>query len=117
MATLFDTNPAAGTKQIHHYDHSTGSTIIQTIQDVEPYLESLKQIRHATDNHFKDGIRKEGFGHAARIPAVTIEEWLKEGIHVLGPKAREKSNLKRIQAKLNGDFKYLKTTDHRIGLV
>jgi len=114
---ILEQDPYSHTTTYHHYDSLTDQTTIQKVQNVEEYLKKTSYLQSGSDNHFKDGIRKEGMGHVATVPNAVIEQWMKEGVHLFGPQSKTKENLKKLQDKLNGDYKLLKTTAHKVNLV
>jgi len=110
-------DPISGITDIHHYDSVTDKTVIQTVQDAQPVIDAMKKLQNDSDNHFKDTIRKNGVGHAAKIPMVVLAEWMKEGITIFGPGVHEKENQRRLQEKLNTECQAFKTTTHRVNIV
>lgn len=90
---------------IHHYSNSEDQTIVQTVQDVEPYLRKNAQERSNGDG-WKGDLHK-----VASIPMVVIEKWQNE----LGDNPLAKRNRKWLIAKLNNnDYLKLRTKEGRI---
>lgn len=76
-----------------------GSVVIETVQDVEPFLKYAEQKRNEK--------QKTGeFHHYAKIPLVVVEQWLKLGIDY-----RNKNDLPKIQKLIDTEYQYLKTTN------
>jgi len=108
MKRLLDYDPLTGITQYFHYDETDGKWGIESVQDVEPFLDRNKA-RQNDENYSKNGIKND-FWHVAHIPNVVIERWLREGIDVYN-----KDHIKKVRAKLNDpDYRYLKATSGRI---
>jgi hypothetical protein len=58
------------------YDEPTGQSVITRVQDVEPILEANKQLYTADDGYSPS----REWRRVARIPAIVIEQWAKEGV-------------------------------------
>lgn len=103
---ILDWDAASRTKTVHHYDHATGHTHLETIQDVKPYLERNKALQN--DGRHKDRGKKQDFMHIATIPNnVIIELKNKHGIDVFN-----KDDLPKLERLLNTrEFMYLRTVD------
>jgi hypothetical protein len=76
MARLLDYDPFTGISQWFDYDWKTKDTHISTVQDVEPILEQNKE-RQKKPERTKAGVKKDWM-HAAHIPLVVQEHWLKK---------------------------------------
>ena len=89
---------------VFHYDHTEDKPIIQTVQDVTPYLESNKSQYNEKERHSK---WREGLGEkVASIPFIVLEQWRVE----LKDDPLAKRNRKWLRAKLNSnDNKFLRT--------
>ena len=110
MKRILDHDPLSGVTQYHEYDPLTKMTTIETVQDVEPFLERNKQMRNDTE-YSKNGIKQEWW-HAASIPVVVQYKWLKDyGIDIHNADHAQKVN----QMLDSPEWRYLKTTDGRIG--
>lgn len=101
---VLDINPTNGIITYHSYDHSTKTTTLERVQNVEPILDQTKQHRN-DDDYTAKGIKNEMW-HYASIPAIIIEKWLKEGVDVFN-KDHEKEVFKRLNSP---QWKYLKNT-------
>jgi hypothetical protein len=105
---LLDIEPLTGIQTFHEYDHQTGITTIERVQDVKPILDRNKRLANE-DDYKKSGI-KSSWMHGATIPNVIIEKWLKEGIDVFN-----KDHWPRVRSKLNSsEYRYLKTLNGTI---
>ena len=100
---FLDYDPITGIKTYHHYDHDTKITRIESVQDVEPILEMNKEL--AKTEHQAKGI-KNSWWHAASVPNLIIEKWLKEdGIDFFN-----QDHWPAIKRKLNSpEWRYLRT--------
>lgn len=103
---LFSLDPAARTKTIHHFDEITGITHLETIQDVQPYLDRNKRLQN--DTSYKDRGKKMEFMHIATIPNNVIIELKRDhGVDVFN-----KEDLPKLERLLmSREFKYLRTVD------
>lgn len=80
---------------------SDGVTTVQRIQDVSPYLERNRFLRdHANRWRGEDN----DFWHVASIPNIVIEGWMQKGVNLF-----DENDWPKVQALLNGDYKWLKT--------
>ena len=104
MKKVLDHDPLTHTTQYHHYNNLTGETTIETVQDVEPYLELAKTLRN-DESYSKKGI-KESFWHYATIPNSVIEQIRqKHGLNVFEP-----NDSKAVFKVLNSEYPALKVT-------
>ena len=95
--------PFSDTVETFHYDDVTDQTVIQRVQDVEPYLENNKVWRNQITQDKKSPFRK-----LASIPNSVVEILLKkEGCDVFNP-AHEKKLLKLLHSR---EYAYLRTLD------
>lgn len=103
MRRLLDKDYLTGVSTYHNYDHSTGITTIETLQDVQPFIDKNKALHNTS--YQRDGI-KDDWQHLATIPIGVQMVWLKEyGIDVYKPE-----HIPRIRKLLNDpDYRYLKT--------
>jgi len=106
---LLDHDPFTGITTYHSYDHSTKRTTIERVQNIAPILDRNKAL--ANDTEYKRQGMKDSFLHAAHIPMIIIEKWLKEeGIDVFNPE-----HFQKVRAKLNSsEYQYLRTSTGRI---
>ena len=92
-------------KYIGHYEESDDRMIIETVQDVTPYLEKNKL-------ELKNGIinKDEPKRKVASIPLVLVEKWLREeGLDIFNA-----DHQKRLMRKLHDpDYAYLRTLKGR----
>ena len=102
---ILDYDPDTHTTQYHDYDPVTDITIIETVQDVEPYLKRNNELRKNAD-YTKQGIKNE-FWHYASIPNSVIDIMSdKYDLDVFN-----KDQMKDVVKVINRDFPYLKVTD------
>lgn len=106
---LFDYDPLTNTTQWFHYDPETRTSTIETVQDVEPYINYARELQNDPE-YSKQGMKDE-FWHVARIPNTIIEKWMVEdGIDVFN-----KDHWKKVKQKLNSpDWRYLRTSLGRV---
>lgn len=101
---VIDHNPESGVTKIFHRLHD-GEWAHETVQDVEPYVEANKEARNhlsprTNDQHDKGML-------VARIPPIFFEKWLTElGVDYFNPDHQDK-----IDAMLDGEYRWMKTTD------
>jgi hypothetical protein len=106
MKRLIDIDPLTRTKTYHEYDHSSGVTSIETVQDIQPFLERNKRLQN--DTNFKRQGIKEDWYHFATLPNVFILKLKKEfNLDVFND-----DDLPKIEKLLKGsEYKYLRTVD------
>lgn len=103
---LLSKNPLTRTLEVHHYDHSDGSTTIETIQDVEPIIERNKKL--ARCESYQSAGKKNDMFHIATIPNNMIVE-LKESY---GIDIWNNDDLPRLEKLLMScEFRDLRTCD------
>lgn len=103
---LVNYDPHSKTHTWHTYDHSSKTTKVVVVQDVEDILKHNKMKQNNT--LYKQRGIKEGFYHFATIPNVVIEEWMKKyGVNVF-----VKDDLPKVEKLLNkAEYKYLRTVN------
>lgn len=90
-----------------HYDEMADRLYVERSQDVEKILDRNKALANSHQaKRPHAGRYKNTYTHAASIPMVVIEQWMKEGIDFFNPTPEDK---RKIRQKLNGDYKLLKT--------
>jgi hypothetical protein len=106
---VLDHDPLTGITTFHHYDHSTKQTHIERVQDVQPRLDNNKKLFN--DDSYRSNGMKTGWLHAAHIPDIVIEKWLREdGVDVFNP-----DHMAAVKRKLNSpDWRYLRTSSGRL---
>lgn len=84
-----------------HIDRAGGTITFERVQDVEPILDSNKQLEQLP--------QKGDFRHIATIPNVILEQWINEsGTALLGLSNKDFAAF--VKRKLDDpDFAYLKT--------
>lgn len=105
MKRLIDIDPLTNTKTYHHYDHDTGITRIEEVQDVQRFLDQCKAL--ANDGDYKRKGIKEDYYHFARVPNSVLLE-LMQKYHL---DYRRKEDLAKIEQVLARDYKKLLTVD------
>lgn len=108
MKRLLDYDKFSGIATYHEYNSLTNETTIQSVQDVEPYIEQSKELKKDED-YSRNGIKNEMW-HYARIPLGIQMEWLKKYGKENDPmrKGNEKLLFKLVNSP---DYGYLKTTN------
>ena len=61
-------------KTIYHYDALENRDVIERVQDCEPVVAEVAELKHRTDGR---GDTSLGY-HVGRIPGIVIEQYLKE---------------------------------------
>ena len=104
---LLDYDPETGVTEYFHYHADTDTTVVETVQDVEPILDKNKGLTN-DDDYTKMGIKKEMW-HYASVPLVVQMRWLNEyGLENWPMHPHNKDLLFRL---LNSpEWRYLKTT-------
>ena len=94
-----------GITEIFHYDEYTDESVIETVQDVEPYLEVAKALRN-DDSYSSDGIKKDWW-HLAHIPNIIIDKMFREdGVNIY-----DRNDWKKVGSLLNDKYANFRTTD------
>lgn len=88
-------------KTLYHYNDMADEVIVERVQDCTPILDANHRKRCESDGFSESRDMRE----LADIPNVIIEQWLKEGIDIFNPE-----HAKAVRAKLNGDYKYLRSS-------
>ena len=109
---LLDHDPDSGVTTYHHYDDSTDTTAIETVQDVAPHLERAKAIRNANDGGAKglsdfsrQGI-KRGMWYVGSVPIGVQYVWLKDH----GVRMWDRNHWGKVLKLLESpDYAYLRT--------
>lgn len=104
MKRLLDYDPFTGITQWFHYDPLTDVMGIESVQDVQPFLEANKKAQTDGTNGWVS--KDKEFRKAASIPNLVIEKWLKEdGIDVFNP-----DHWPAVKRKLNSnEWRHLRT--------
>ena len=89
-----------------HFDELTGKSIVQTTQDVDPYLKAIA----AKKQHSVEGWKGD-LHHVASVPLILVEQWNKEfKCNIL-----EKKNRHLLMLKLNDrNYSKLRTKEGRL---
>ncbi len=103
MAKTYEYNEQTGT-YYEIEDHVDGGLIIKTLQDVEPVLEHVKEIRNRGTND--KGIKQNWWPYAT-VPAAVWLKWKSDyGVDIF-----DKNHQGAVLKLLNGDFKNFKRTE------
>ena len=105
MKRLLDYDPLTRTQTFHEYDHSSGKTVIETVQDVRGILDHNKRL--ANDAAYKARGIKQDYYHFATVPNCVLMELLLK--HNLDWQKTE--DLPAIEKILQRDYKKLLTVD------
>ena len=89
-----------------HFDESSGKSIIQTTQDVDPYLKQIEDEKQHSVSGWKGDLHK-----VATVPLVLVERWNQEfKCNIL-----DKKNRHLLMLKLNDpEFSKLRVKEGRI---
>jgi len=99
-------DPLQGLRSVFHYDTDTDETVIETVQDVEPYLERNKNLRNNPELRAED----PEMWHVASIPAGVQLLWRKEGVDIFN-----REHWPEVRRRLNSpEWAYLRTRGGRI---
>lgn len=103
---ILDYDHASRTTTYHHFDHSSGKTHIETVQDVQAYLKRNKALQ--SDGRAQSRGRKMDFMHIATIPNAVIMKIKKDhNIDVFN-----KDDLPKLERLLqSSEYRYLRTVD------
>lgn len=105
MRKLLDYDPITGLTQIFHHDTLTEVSTIETVQDVEPYLEIAKASRN-DENYSKDGI-KAGWWHLAFLPdSIILKMWNEDHVNIY-----DRNDWPKLGKLLNDKYAGFKMTD------
>jgi len=109
MKKILDVDPMTGVTQYFHYDEISGDWGIESIQNVDPFIERNKRLQN--DEEYKKRGMKNEFWHFASIPIMIQEKWLREdGIDLMN-----KDHWPKVKKKLmDPDYRYLRTTTGKI---
>lgn len=93
------------------HDAMTDTLHVNRVQDVEPILEANKT-DYINAKELSSQRYKKPMVHAARIPLIVIEQWMKIGVNIFDPSPEMK---KKVRNLLNSpEWKYLKTIPGKI---
>lgn len=94
-------------KEKFHYDDGADRLIVERSQDVSGILDRNTALANSHQaKRPSAGRYRQTYTHAASIPMIVIEQWMKEGIDFWNPTPEDK---RKIRQYLNGDYKRLKT--------
>jgi len=108
---LFDHNPVFGITRYSYYDADRDELHIETVQDVEPVVESNKAQFADTDERARWG---DGLQKVATLPLNVLEDLMQKGILVPGKHGDGEGN-KRLRAWLNDpENRFFRTRPGRV---
>lgn len=106
MKRLLDHDPITGITEWFHYDEATGQRHVETVQDVEPFIELCKTLRN-DEEYSKRGIKNEMW-HYAKIPMVVEDKIRRE--HGIDINMMDQDKFFKFMQIIETDYPYLKTT-------
>lgn len=86
-----------------HYDDGTKTFFINEVEDVEPLLDHLKELRNNPTDYKKNKARWRKVGE---IPLIIIDKWFREGFNALAPGAGPE-----VLRRLKTEYPYLLAVD------
>ena len=96
-------------KTIYHYDEQENKDIIQRVQDCEPIIQEVAEMKQ-----FSDGRGETSMGYyAGRIPAVIVEAYMNEMGVTFNDMITDTTHVHRILN--NPDFKKFRVFEGKIG--
>jgi hypothetical protein len=108
MSIHFDYDPITGVTQYYDYDPVTDSHSITSMQNLDAFMEALKQKRNNPEAWAK-GVKEE-WAHYASIPPVIEMELRKKGIDIFNP-----HQTKELIKEINTNYPFLKATSAHHG--
>ena len=94
-----------GVQEWHHYDANSDTTIIETVQNVEPHLELAKKIRN-NEEFSKKGIQGNWW-HFAHIPdSIILKMKFEDGVDIY-----DKNDWPRVGKLIQEKYPGFKLTD------
>jgi IS1 family transposase len=105
MARILDLDPITDTWETYEYDENDDQVIVKRFQDVEPVLNLNKRMQSMPWS------RAETMWHAASIPNIVVEKWLREhGVNVL-----RRDHWPAVRRLLNSnEYRYLRAREFHI---
>lgn len=101
---LFDYDPLTGVTEYFHYDEATDTTTIETVQDVEPFLDVSKGLAN-DDSYTKDGIKNEMWHYASIPVGIQMKLLVEHGVDVYN-----KDHARKMFQLLDQEYPALKNT-------
>lgn len=114
---MFDWDPFQGVLEEYDYDQGSGLMTVKRTQDCTSVIDDNREWQSAEQNWRK---KDDKWIRFASIPALVVEQWLKEGIDVLRAETDRNGvpndHMKAVLRKLRDpDWKWLKTVDMDMG--
>lgn len=105
MARILDLDPITDTWETYEYDENDDQVIVKRFQDVEPILNLNKRMQTMPWS------RAETMWHAASIPNIIAEKWLRElGVNVL-----RRDHWPAVRRLLNSnEYRYLRAREFHL---
>jgi hypothetical protein len=101
---LLDYDNFTATATYHHYDESTDTSIIETVQDtdqIERELDATQSFRN-DEEYTKQGMKNDVL-HYAHIPTGVLMQWFTQGVNI-------NDNKELFKMVNKPEYAYLKTT-------
>lgn len=77
---VIDIDPYTGIKTLWHDDVVGESAYIEEVQDVEAILDANRAAYNQVDERARFGDKFNQYTHVARIPAVIVNQMMREGV-------------------------------------
>lgn len=105
MSRILDIDPITDSWETVEYDDGEDRVVYKRFQDVEPLLDMNKRLQASPWS------RKETMWHAASIPNIIVEKWLRElGVNVL-----RRDHWPAVRKLLNSnEYRYLRAREFHL---
>jgi len=104
---ILDVDPLTGRTDYFHYDEHNDISTIETVQDVQPFLDMSQGMRN-DEEITKKGI-KNGWWHYAHLPDIVITKMIQEdGVNPYDP-----NNSKKVGQLIEDKYQYCKLTTRK----
>ena len=104
MKRLLGSDPLTGIKTYHLYDHSTGLTHIEEVQDVEKIVSWTKR-KQTDESYRRDGMKGDNWMHIARVPVTVVQKLITD--YHLDPYSSDEKELEKVIKTIQRDFPHL----------
>ena len=113
MKRLIDKDPLSGIETWHYYDPLTDKTTIETVQDVEPFLDYCQNMRSMYGDS-KDGLKAEWWHYALLPDVIIVELKKKHNVDLMSVNYKhDKAMQRKFFRLLNSEYKRFKITELR----